>query len=290
MVQCEAIVNEFYLELSSSHVQDRHGDEAITILQRLLREKLYIPIADQVGRAINIRGKGRGILRQELKLTPARLSALLRGQKIEVTLERTIVALMDGTIGEWWNQFNPAAGVCSGNVQAADIIHSVDHDGRRILDFIEAKDWDADDEPLKVALQVLRYYLMFHACHARQISPYHEWPELALVRLWVLAPVAYIKRHRGLAEVNRTLGSVHRAIDGMRLLDLGLASLRFEPTAIVLDSSVTKDEFIGCFETAKVKKLIREGLSVSSPLNVLIDDKVEMLRGWMTRAFKAGGI
>jgi hypothetical protein len=281
-------VREYYRLIETSQVLDRWGDDCIPHLKWLLKERVYDPITIEVQSASKISGVGRGRLRQELKLSPARLTELLRARKIEVTLERTIVALMDRTPGNWWNQFNPAAGVCAGNVEAADIIHSADSERR--LDFIEVKDWDASDEPLKAALQVIGYFCMFIACHSKRIPPYHDWPPLASVRIWFLAPDGYFKNHGGLAEVNRTLSAVHRAFDEMKLVNPALAGAQFKPAALVLDSSVTKKLFVDCFDAANIQSRIRQKQSVDNPRNVLLNGEIEMLRDWVTRAFTDGGM
>jgi hypothetical protein len=113
---------------------------------------------------------------------------------------------------------------------------------------------------------------------------------LASVRMWVLAPDGYFKNHGGLAEVNRTLSAVHRAFEEMKLTSPALSSAEFEPAALVLDRSITKESFVDCFDAAKIRARIREKRSVDNPRDLLLTCKVEMLRDWVTRALTDGGM
>jgi hypothetical protein len=251
------------------------------------------------------RSEGRGMLRRETTLSHARLRALLKGQYLEVTLERTILALLDDIENNyrWGNQFNIAGGLGGGNTEASDLCREGEKD--RVFDLIELKGWKSRDQIHKTVEQVYRYFCKFWALALRNVAPFDGLVDcLVAVRLWVLAPTQYLRPGR--VSLNQILGrkfglpgmdqpeglfkQVSENLEALKTERPELAKVSFQPNEILLDSAIGRQQFIDCFDPEKIKPLVDSNQDADSALDVLLPSKECILRDWVQNAMIRAGV
>jgi hypothetical protein len=229
----------------------------------------------------------RGVLRQELRLSPPRLVALLAHRDLEVTLERTLVALANRNEQEaWFNQLNVAGGVGGGNAfnrVAVDLGQVTLADRALRLHFKELKAWNASDPPRAAIEEVFSYGALFSVLRHAGIAPYDEqpWPDVLSTRLHLIAPAEYFVRHGGVGAARQTLLDAEAELAALREVYPELAGVSFGLSPIVLPNRVRADYFVRCFDSSAVDALLQDGAKAASALDVLRPDKVEELTAWL---------
>jgi hypothetical protein len=269
---------------------------------------------------------GRGVIRRETRLTPERLQTVLAGRDVEVTLERTILSILqDGETSWWGNQFNVAGGVGGGttyNRTAVDLVHvGLDQDSATVLDFIELKEWESPDDLHEVAEQVYTYFCMFWTLAQAGVEPNCQSMEVDRVRLWVLAPMRFfqpmvlprltetlsttllnrIRARQGLPLLppappalkdspRRMYAQLHENLESLKQERPELAKVSFQPNEIILDSIVGRHDFMASFDHGRIQALLSQSATADSPLDVLDQAHRPQLERWVKHAFTQAGI
>jgi hypothetical protein len=290
-----------------------------------LRE-IWDRIRNQFDAQIVVASNGRGAIRREPRLSVERMQALLQGRDIEVTLERTIIAVLkDGDTHAWGNQFNVAGGVGGGNAYnrtAVDLVRlGGDLQNLVVLDLIELKEWNSPDEVPAVAEQIYTYFCMFWALALRQVEPYRGWAELLeQVRLWVMAPKSFfeptprrlptttgselLKRlgeSKGLPPLQSTLppaqdtpggrfAQLHDNLEALKQDRPELAKVAFQQNEIVLGSAFSRNQFLACFDRDRLEGLVRSWAPAGSPPEVVFEGQRDALARWVNEALARAGL
>lgn len=249
------------------------------------------PLAN--GSAIS-RSTGRGRARRAMRLSAARLSALLGERNLEVTLERTLVALMaDGESAGWCNQLNIAAGVGGGvhfNRVAVDLCRlPCATFGTDVVAFAELKAWTSTDTPQAAAAELFRYAAWLSLLRSRGVSPFRDppWDVDRPVRLYLIAPEAYFRRHGGVASAIAVLRDFETELAALKAVHQVLHAVSFAASPVVLSSDIDPPKFLQAFRRDSIERLIAEGLSTSSALAVLEPQAIPTLQQWFADALSS---
>jgi len=228
------------------------------------------------------RGEGRGLLRCEIPVSVQRMKNIDR--KVEETLQRTIMSLLGiGTPVCWFNEFAVCAGVIGGPRKSVDLVHvSVD---RSNWDFIELKEWAAEDEPEAVAEQIQNYFFALSSLVERAVSPYERCRPRS-VRLWIMAPQAHFNRYGGTEIYEYRIKDIALAMEPLMKSRKEMLPVSFCSTPLVLDATISKKDFVGMFDKDRMNALIEKKQAAKTPLEILLPKGVELLRSWITIAVK----
>jgi len=123
---------------------------------------------------------------EELWRFEKQLDIKKQNKSIEKILEKAIVEFMDD---DWCNQVPVASGIFNSEndrKRAIDLVHRV---GEKEYEFIELK-WGSDN-PLKAAIEILIYGLMYIFARRNGIAPDKELTNAEKIHLQVLAPEEY---------------------------------------------------------------------------------------------------
>jgi len=217
------------------------------------RKKIFSTIDEGRIRA----SAGRGNLRQKLDISAKLRAANNRGHKVETTLQRTLVRLLQcDSTADWYNEFALSAGVFGGNRSAVDLIRVSKR--KKLWDFIELKEWNAKDTLVETATQVFRYgcTLSLLLEKKRCVPPYQTCDEFSL-RLWVMAPEAYLASLGGVAEACRVFGEFRTFVSEVRA-SREMMPTEFMAVPLVLGDSIDKHDFISYLNDPPKEKLIQE--------------------------------
>jgi len=229
----------------------------------------------------------RGLLRREIRLSARRLEALLTGRNMEVTLERTIVALRMNAEGESWaNQLNVGAGIGGGtalNRVAVDVARLTGAGKQLRLSLNELKAWRSNEPPRAAVEELFAYGPWLALLRPRAVVPYNRqpWPQVDHVDMHLMAPAAYFARHGGVAATSSVLRSAETELEALRSRHAELRAVSFAPGPIVLRAGIGAAEFLNCFNSSAIRALVRTGSAAASPLDVLRTDKASELRAWV---------
>lgn len=258
-------------------------------------EAIYESVKSQATVAVIAPSAKRGILRQVVRLTPRRLDALLAERYLELTLERTIVALRITTDSDFWaNQFNPAAGIGGGtslNRVAVDLARLNRADDQVQLSLNELKAWRSNEPPRSAAEELFAYGSWLALLRQRAVEPYDRqpWTEVDGVEMHLIAPADYFARHGGIAAASSVLRSAETELAALRSRHAELRTLSVAPAPIVLGAAIGAGEFVACFDREAMNESSSTGAGAASPVEVLRADSVPVLRAWLRQAWVEAG-
>jgi hypothetical protein len=259
-------------------------------------DEMYRHILQEADGADVVPTERRGRRRRELTLSCERLRALQDGERLEETLERTLMSLIAGEAlpWEWFNQLNIAAGVGGGtrlNRAAVDLARFSMRGGVSWAGFKELKSWTSN-VPLRDAIeQLFRYCGWFLALQRRGIRPYdREGWRFGGIQLHLLAPEIYFRNYGGIPIVRDALRRAEGELAVLRDTHPELRGVSLAQTPIVLPGRLGADEFIRCFDPDAVRRLLAAGRGAASALDVLRPDAVPELRRWLEDALVEAGV
>jgi hypothetical protein len=282
-----------YLKFSEL-AREKH-DDAVRLIHEVMRRAyrfLRARIDDNHFRAASRIGD-RARLRQEHELSPELIAATFVEQtQRELAMERAIVfTKMTKPCAhyEWFNQVNVASGLLKGKNDdkktAIDLLRRNRQD-HSLVDIVELKEWESDDNPLHAAYELFRYFLAFLILGKEGRDPNYlsgRWPVFSHMRLFVLAPDKWFGKHNrepdpALGDPDLTLDVFSSAfsftakeIEGFRCAEFHNRGLRLE--------GLTNDQFISLFE---MKEKGQQRFSMSN----LRDQEIDRLNGWINHAFR----
>jgi hypothetical protein len=292
-----------YADLASL-IESKDDDGAADLL-----ESIYTNIHKHITDAIHERrvssSKPRGRPKKELALSLDRLTTIR--QKVEQTLERTVVTLVEAFTSStesykkqklYYNQFNITGGVGGSQVKNwVDLIKFSPTDSgskyNRLRDLIEIKEWNTSQNstPESSAMQLFVYYCA--ASILSHIDPHrlHQpWPNLDSARLWVMAPYEFF----GLVDIAGNgfcpsttgfFGRHYKIIELFKTKYNHASFATFMADPLTLDAAISRVDFLDCFDMGKIDALVKSGRSASSALGVLKSGEIPRLKDWVKTAF-----
>lgn len=253
-------------------------------------KSIFQAASSVVGTAAVVSSAGRGLIRRETSLSPQRLAALRSGRNLEVTLERTLIALKTSGAGEvWFNQLNVAGGVGGGsgfNRAAVDLGRICRHQNLLRMQLNELKGWTANDGPAAAVEELFEYAAWLALLRARGQLPYStgHWPKIVKIELQLIAPAEYFERHGGVLLAQSTLERAESELNELRAEHAALTHISFTPMPIVLPARIGAPQFVRCFDGSGIEERVSHRSTAPSALDVLQPGKADELRKWLDDA------
>jgi hypothetical protein len=251
------------------------------------------------------------------ELLSALLDAMVDDRRVETVLQRTLVALMDKQNDfRWFNELNVAGGlegigprvaIDLGRLEHADI--GSPHFTNEMLppffnlDLFELKEWESDDTPKEASKQLFRYLSLYWSLVLRgNVEPYEgrgDRNRVRRIRLALLAPADFFRRHghnvepefenvlreyvaqAELAQYTGICGAYCREMNRLRARFPDLQHVDFHPVPVVLADTISRAEFLGCFDRRAIEECLRRGRSAQSAMEILHLGQVDRLREWL---------
>jgi hypothetical protein len=291
LTPCYALLRKAALTYSSR--------EGTIMTFRDILTKVSTAAREAVAAGTIVPSDSRGVFRRVLALSAPRLEALRRGQDLEVTTQRTIVALAatgpidsEDLLGDFTNELQVGAGVYvptirfgvgdSGN-RRVDLARLL-WEKQVVLRLTEMKRSRASDSPRNALEQAFEGYAWIRELRQLGVTPYDLdlWPEVDHIQLEIMGPANWFARHGGVSSAIRMLSAAQGEIAQLT----GLRDVGVRQRPIVLDGCLWNAEcLLRNFDSQLLEAAIRKG-GASDALEVLCPARLDGLRSSLYAALQ----